>query len=91
MIYLVSNMWLILIILFVLLYFFEQASDRCLNEKRKTINGEDILFSMEKLGAYFFWQYYDFNCTCRCVKFIFVYVSHMFGWSLLFMDFQKIK
>ncbi|SCM01420.1 CCAAT-box DNA binding protein subunit B, putative [Plasmodium chabaudi chabaudi] len=27
-----------------------EASDRCLNEKRKTINGEDILFSMEKLG-----------------------------------------
>ncbi|ANQ08305.1 Ccaat-box dna binding protein subunit b [Plasmodium coatneyi] len=27
-----------------------EASDRCLRERRKTINGEDILFSMEKLG-----------------------------------------
>ncbi|KMZ99382.1 CCAAT-box DNA binding protein subunit B [Plasmodium vivax North Korean] len=26
------------------------ASDRCLRERRKTISGEDILFSMEKLG-----------------------------------------
>ncbi|GAB66736.1 CCAAT-box DNA binding protein subunit B [Plasmodium cynomolgi strain B] len=27
-----------------------EASDRCLRERRKTISGEDILFSMEKLG-----------------------------------------
>ncbi|CAH6719034.1 DNA polymerase epsilon subunit D [[Candida] jaroonii] len=27
-----------------------EASDRCLREKRKTINGEDILFSMHDLG-----------------------------------------
>ncbi|GME94349.1 hypothetical protein B5S28_g3938 [[Candida] boidinii] len=27
-----------------------EASDRCLMEKRKTINGEDILFSMSSLG-----------------------------------------
>ncbi|KAJ9051296.1 transcriptional activator hap3 [Entomophthora muscae] len=27
-----------------------EASDRCLQEKRKTINGEDILWSMHSLG-----------------------------------------
>lgn len=27
-----------------------EASDKCLNEKRKTINGEDILFAMTSLG-----------------------------------------
>ena len=27
-----------------------EASDRCQNEKRKTINGEDILFAMSTLG-----------------------------------------
>jgi histone H3/H4 len=27
-----------------------EASDRCLSEKRKTINGEDILFAMTSLG-----------------------------------------
>lgn len=27
-----------------------EASDRCLQEKRKTINGEDILWAMESLG-----------------------------------------
>ncbi|KAH3685034.1 hypothetical protein WICPIJ_003971 [Wickerhamomyces pijperi] len=27
-----------------------EASDRCLSEKRKTINGEDILFAMSSLG-----------------------------------------
>ena len=27
-----------------------EASDRCLQEKRKTLNGEDILFAMETLG-----------------------------------------
>ncbi|CAA9988487.1 CCAAT-box DNA binding protein subunit B, putative [Plasmodium knowlesi strain H] len=27
-----------------------EASDRCVRERRKTISGEDILFSMEKLG-----------------------------------------
>lgn len=27
-----------------------EASDKCLNEKRKTINGEDILYSMASLG-----------------------------------------
>ena len=28
----------------------EIATDRCLQEKRKTINGEDILFAMSTLG-----------------------------------------
>lgn len=27
-----------------------EASDRCLQEKRKTLNGEDILFAMQALG-----------------------------------------
>lgn len=27
-----------------------EASDRCLAEKRKTLNGEDILYAMEHLG-----------------------------------------
>lgn len=27
-----------------------EAADKCLNEKRKTINGEDILTSMRALG-----------------------------------------
>jgi histone H3/H4 len=27
-----------------------EASDRCLQEKRKTINGEDILYAMQALG-----------------------------------------
>lgn len=27
-----------------------EASDKCLREKRKTINGEDILYSMHDLG-----------------------------------------
>lgn len=27
-----------------------EASERCQNEKRKTINGEDILFAMNALG-----------------------------------------
>ncbi|ODV73053.1 Hap3p, partial [Cyberlindnera jadinii NRRL Y-1542] len=27
-----------------------EASDKCLSEKRKTINGEDILFAMASLG-----------------------------------------
>lgn len=27
-----------------------EASDRCFQEKRKTINGEDILFAMSNLG-----------------------------------------
>lgn len=27
-----------------------RASDRCINEKRKTINGEDILWALQTLG-----------------------------------------
>ncbi|ODQ62719.1 hypothetical protein WICANDRAFT_19463, partial [Wickerhamomyces anomalus NRRL Y-366-8] len=27
-----------------------ESSDKCLSEKRKTINGEDILFAMSSLG-----------------------------------------
>ena len=27
-----------------------EASERCLNEKRKTMNGEDILWAMQNLG-----------------------------------------
>lgn len=27
-----------------------EASDRCLQEKRKTVNGEDILWALESLG-----------------------------------------
>lgn len=30
--------------------FFFTASDRCQQEKRKTINGEDILWAMQSLG-----------------------------------------
>eukprot|EP00127_Corallochytrium_limacisporum_P001514 Clim_evm12s62 gene=Clim_evmTU12s62 len=33
-----------------------EASDRCKNEKRKTINGEDILWAIQSLG---FDAYYD--------------------------------
>ena len=31
-------------------YSFTRASDRCAQEKRKTINGEDILYAMSTLG-----------------------------------------
>ncbi|KAI9313534.1 nuclear transcription factor Y subunit B-3, partial [Dichotomocladium elegans] len=30
--------------------FYARTSDRCLQEKRKTINGEDILWAMQSLG-----------------------------------------
>ncbi|KAG0166365.1 hypothetical protein DFQ30_007261 [Apophysomyces sp. BC1015] len=38
------------IILNLELVFFFTASDRCQQEKRKTINGEDILWAMQSLG-----------------------------------------
>ena len=31
-------------------FFYCTASDRCQQEKRKTINGEDILWAMQSLG-----------------------------------------
>ena len=37
-------------ILVNLLHCFSEASERCQAEKRKTINGEDILFAMSTLG-----------------------------------------
>ena len=33
-----------------LAYLFLRAADRCQQEKRKTINGEDIIWAMEALG-----------------------------------------
>jgi len=36
---------------YIFIYFIiNTASDRCQNEKRKTINGEDILWAMQSLG-----------------------------------------
>ncbi|PWN34958.1 histone-fold-containing protein, partial [Meira miltonrushii] len=36
-----------------------EANDRCLAEKRKTINGDDILFSMKSLG------FEEYEVVCR--------------------------
>ena len=36
-----------------------EANDRCLAEKRKTINGDDILFSMKSLG------FDEYEIVCR--------------------------
>lgn len=36
-----------------------EANDRCLQEKRKTINGDDILYAMKTLG------FEDFEVVCR--------------------------
>jgi hypothetical protein len=36
--------------LVIILYLLFRAADRCQLEKRKTINGEDIIWAMEALG-----------------------------------------
>ena len=36
--------------MFIVLFNNSEASERCQAEKRKTINGEDILFAMSTLG-----------------------------------------
>jgi nuclear transcription Y subunit beta len=33
-----------------LIYVYPSASEKCQQEKRKTVNGEDILFAMTSLG-----------------------------------------
>lgn len=40
-----------------------EASDRCHMEKRKTINGEDILFAMTTLGKFYDYNFFFFNVT----------------------------
>lgn len=46
-------LWIMVILKMNIEIFFnlsKRASDRCHQEKRKTINGEDILFAMSTLG-----------------------------------------
>ena len=45
-----SHHEIFLIFLRIVIHNFSEASERCQAEKRKTINGEDILFAMSTLG-----------------------------------------
>lgn len=45
-----SSLFIYLLSLTFLLLLLFTASDRCQQEKRKTINGEDILWAMQSLG-----------------------------------------
>jgi len=43
-----------------------EASDKCLQEKRKTINGDDLLWAMSTLG---FDKYVEVSCSLYLVFF----------------------
>lgn len=73
------------VILFPFFDYFFRASDRCIDEKRKTITGDDILFALSNLGFDNYIdplqnylkkyrevlnQSYDNHIDCFCLKFV---------------------